>query len=360
MAFGRGRPGDPSASDGDQVRHVDTPFEALDLHLSQWEWMGTAAHRSATDLFMDTYYGIDSPRMRAERREGVPREHQTGKYLALSEEQMLNRAQTFYITSEINQLIAEAGASMPPAPLRVQDIPVQTGFLVLPEPLPYFQQGHELTGPVEVSAVAWQVTDVIGRGGTDFIPGVALLLYSDTNAIYEAVGEPWNREGMGAPPPFMLIDYLGWGSGTDWAIDPNYDNDNLDYDYIAHATAPHVGELRKYLLALWTFMSQKIVPSTRVRPRRPQMRRWDRSGIEVPEDGMVTLVHLRPYLHNEQREEDPDAEAPYWSHRWIVRGHWRNIADGEGGRRLVWVRSYIKGPEDRPLVIKDRLGVIHR
>lgn len=35
-----------------------------------------------------------------------------------------------------------------------------------------------------------------------------------------------------------------------------------------------------------------------------------------------------------------------WTHRWEVAGHWRTYQDG----KRVWIASYVKGPEDKPLV----------
>ena len=46
-----------------------------------------------------------------------------------------------------------------------------------------------------------------------------------------------------------------------------------------------------------------------------------------------------------------------WTHQWIVDGHWRNQPYGVGHslRRLQWIAPFIKGPEDAPLVIKDKV-----
>lgn len=51
-----------------------------------------------------------------------------------------------------------------------------------------------------------------------------------------------------------------------------------------------------------------------------------------------------------------------WSHRWTVRGHWRDIPgrigkDRDGAPLLnhTWVRDYAKGPANAPLVAKTRI-----
>jgi hypothetical protein len=73
----------------------------------------------------------------------------------------------------------------------------------------------------------------------------------------------------------------------------------------------------------------------------------------------ITCASLRRrrYLSDAERE----AEAREYSHRWIVRGHMRNQPIGPrntaGGqeRMRVWIAPYVKGPEDKPLVLKDRV-----
>lgn len=331
---------------------IETPFEALDAHLAQWEWTGTGPSLLAATRFMEVYRDgkLNAP-------VPIPPE-MDGQALINTVEIMLNQGRTFYITDEIVQVINEAASSMPPAPLRMQDIITPEGFLLFPEPIPYFDT------EIGVQAIGWSIGSVGDRVTGEMKPGVQLFLYSPTIELHDIFDAPWNRQELGAPPPFTLMDYLAWGSGTDWYIEPDYDRDKAISDpaYQARATAEHVGNIRKFLLALWAFMDQKIVPVERVRPPRPLLRRWGRSGVEVPEDGCVTTVHYRTYIKVEGEEHDPDAEAPYWSHRWLVSGHWRSIDDKEnpGSKRLVWVRPHIKGPEDRPLVIKERLGVINR
>lgn len=55
-----------------------------------------------------------------------------------------------------------------------------------------------------------------------------------------------------------------------------------------------------------------------------------------------------------------------WSHRWLVRGHWRSIPVGKLGKdragdycitSFTWVTEFEKGPEAAPLISKTRLVV---
>lgn len=51
-----------------------------------------------------------------------------------------------------------------------------------------------------------------------------------------------------------------------------------------------------------------------------------------------------------------------YSHRFVVRGFWRNQPCGPGHseRRLTWVAPFIKGPEDAPLVEREPVRVWKR
>lgn len=43
-----------------------------------------------------------------------------------------------------------------------------------------------------------------------------------------------------------------------------------------------------------------------------------------------------------------------WNHRWAVRGHWRNqYLPSTKGHSLTWIAPYLKGPEDKPLVVSS-------
>lgn len=78
----------------------------------------------------------------------------------------------------------------------------------------------------------------------------------------------------------------------------------------------------------------------------------------------VTCASLRRHRYTSEAERE--AEAREYSHRWIVRGHMRNQPIGprhaEGGQKYerVWIAPYVKGPEDKPLVLKDRVQVWRR
>lgn len=82
-----------------------------------------------------------------------------------------------------------------------------------------------------------------------------------------------------------------------------------------------------------------------------------------PKPTDVLLIDARP--PQPAPDEDP-SETPgrfqARTHRWVVRGHWRNQAYGPGGslRRQKWIPDHIRGPEGAPLLQRERVYVWRR
>lgn len=66
------------------------------------------------------------------------------------------------------------------------------------------------------------------------------------------------------------------------------------------------------------------------------------------EEKYITVVTLR------RPKGIPSGEANHvdWHQRWIVSGHWRWQPYGDGTVRQIWIAPYVKGPEDKPLVVR--------
>jgi hypothetical protein len=80
-------------------------------------------------------------------------------------------------------------------------------------------------------------------------------------------------------------------------------------------------------------------------------------------DTIVVATLRRP--RNQTHEDLVDSEGREFSHRWIVRGHNRKQLIGrrdneERVYKNVWIAPYVKGPWDKPLVIKDKVNVWKR
>ena len=74
----------------------------------------------------------------------------------------------------------------------------------------------------------------------------------------------------------------------------------------------------------------------------------------------VRIVDVREIVHDgdDAGHGHTGPHRPY-SHRFIVSGHWREQPYGpnRSKRRRVWIAPYVKGPKDKPLVLKDVVKV---
>jgi hypothetical protein len=116
-------------------------------------------------------------------------------------------------------------------------------------------------------------------------------------------------------------------------------------------------EDRQILAALWTLLQQEGITRQEVRPaQRQAARRTQRAGV-APSLSRVQVVTLRK-LHRTESEPTDDKARVEWSRRWLVAGHWRWAAVGPGRsqRRLTFVRPHVKGPDDKPLVVRERVN----
>lgn len=101
-------------------------------------------------------------------------------------------------------------------------------------------------------------------------------------------------------------------------------------------------------------VGEKTSESVGGRPSKKKSRQGGKHRIET-----VTCASLRRQRYASESERE--AEAREYSHRWIVRGHMRNQPIGprnsKGGQQhmRVWIAPYVKGPDNKPLVLKDRV-----
>lgn len=71
--------------------------------------------------------------------------------------------------------------------------------------------------------------------------------------------------------------------------------------------------------------------------------------------------HCRAVTHGRQPCKTQTGEGTEWNHRWIVRGHWRNQwYPSTQVHRPKYVPSYVKGPEDKPLIVHDKIFSVDR
>ncbi len=108
-----------------------------------------------------------------------------------------------------------------------------------------------------------------------------------------------------------------------------------------------------FICAMWLLLQQRIAVRRVVTPSRAVRRRAEKERTVIPSEFVV--IELRKPIHAE--EATPREGSPTeWSRRWIVDGHWRNqYHPSDASHVPTWIAPHIKGPDDKPLVAKERL-----
>ncbi|WP_137648196.1 hypothetical protein [Bifidobacterium moukalabense] len=114
------------------------------------------------------------------------------------------------------------------------------------------------------------------------------------------------------------------------------------------------------LQAVFTLSGQPSICQTK--PAQPGGRHPLPAKFD-PEIRKVKMLVLRENLHRPgESDGDDERVRREYSHRFIVRGFWREQAYGPNHslRRRQWIPPFVKGPADKPLICKDTVRIWKR
>lgn len=224
----------------------------------------------------------------------------------------LLHAEPVFVSRDVFEAWQFAYPAFEPEPIGANEPFAQAGFVLLPRPLDFIRAGT--SNPAK--ALLWAPAH-----GSVFVGGFT-----------QDGSRDWGLSSM------LMIPF-----------------DHTPDDVLADAAKQYgwktnVPDEDEKLLRQWTIM-QAFWRMARQFVRVPE--RVSRAGrraarrAQLRHDENVTVIRLRRARH-EAPETERDVD---WSCRWIVRGHWRRLADD----RQTWVNAYVKGPEDKPLRVTDRV-----
>lgn len=119
--------------------------------------------------------------------------------------------------------------------------------------------------------------------------------------------------------------------------------------------------LLKALITTWVLALEPKVASARVETSTLRRAWVPKSDQELPSE--ITVAALRKIrVDQEGIDEAAHRGSSNYSHRFLVRGHWRKQPCGPARkmRRVTWVVPYVKGPDDKPFIAKDQINVWRR
>ncbi|KKF03805.1 hypothetical protein [Mycolicibacterium obuense] len=80
----------------------------------------------------------------------------------------------------------------------------------------------------------------------------------------------------------------------------------------------------------------------------------DRRGRRRTRTDSITYLIYHTAAHQVQRDDDDRGRT--YSHRWVVRGHWRRQWYPSQNRHIpIWITEYIAGPQDMPIEYRDKV-----
>lgn len=241
----------------------------------------------------------------------------------------LAAGELFWVSADMVALALDAASDVPgftPA----TDLPATHGVMVLEKSLPALKTwivntwAEQQEVDLWVDVLSWTVLE-----GMVFIES-----YSRGSGIsdrlHEAVLEP--------------VRYFRGEAGKFFAAEDD------DVDPASH-------RMMQFLAAASHLMANPAVAErTTTAPKTPAARKAAKKG----QTSTVTVVDLRAPRHVDTGETSKTGRV--YTHRWIVRGHWRNQAHGKNHaqRRITWVPSYTKGPAGKPLKETERVWAWRR
>lgn len=254
--------------------------------------------------------------------------------LALRVWEIVRDAPTWIVEPDMVQVVEAAAESMPSETMLRSDVPTTTGFLWLAEPT--WERSTDGLTEIPLRAFHWNVHRE---------DQVDVVVYRDRDDL---------GRGTIAEPPLLpehrhTVPQLWPCTAFTWRFGEDAWPDSL-------GAAVNGSDVRaRFLKALWTISQQTIASTTTPALPRGERRRAER--LDMPSD--VVLVQLR--RAKRPTHDDTAVESPDWTHRWMVSGHWRNqYLPSTGGHRLQWIPEHVKGPDDKPLVVKPRVFDVRR
>jgi hypothetical protein len=301
----------------------------------------------AAEVQLETYRWITSPAGWGYVRQWIGAEKAAepdkGNFydmLSYAEASKLLTASAIWVSPEMCDIVAAAREGFQPETLEADDFIVHTGFCYFAKPLYMFDRNHRT---VSIGAMTWcPVVMQDHPSGAPDTNGISITLYSSTRAEEDDYSDAHARFralfGTELTPLHLTAVEFG---------------DPLDEGHMLDDKGHYTGadEWWKTVQTTLRLMQQRVAVSHDERLPRATRRRLEREGMGQVEE--VLIVRLRrPMTHHNGEIGDTPSE---WTHRWIVDGHWRNQwYPSIHKHRQIWISPYVKGPEDKPLVVKRR------
>lgn len=303
----------------------------------QIRWTDTIELRHIQDRFWKSEQGTKFSRILTEtgwESSDGTEDKPTPEWMAQAMRTTFAQAESTWIGAEMLDLIEEASSSLPEdTTLDMEDLAFGAGFAVLERPVIAVTQDGRF---VPLDALSW--TPAIDKATEQHgLSLAAFAFYWHSPAWWDSSIETERERRSGKAIRWEYPDLLAVHLGTFIPFGDRWDD---QFDRIG----------LRFAVTLLTLMGQPIAEIDERNAPREIRRRMEREGEDVSPVSVLTLRRPR------HESEPPDGYSKEWSHRWVVGSHWRRQWYPSIQRhRSILINAYVKGPDDKPLVIKDRV-----
>lgn len=276
----------------------------------------------------------------------------------------LVKADAYHVTADMVDLVEWSSAQLDESDVfngRLAPSPV--GIVRFDQPL-FMHDGRGLT--IKIDLLLWHPVVMKGVDGTRNATVIHYFNSLDNPDDYaQSLLRDYGRD--------MLVQNFGlWFLGgsvvvvDDVSVGPSMLNPGEDYREKLVETgiiAQHFTNMKRKVHALWLLCNQSTTLVSKESVPRSFARRAQRAKIN-PE---VTIIELR---RRSVSTDHPELSHREWSRRWMVNGGWQWRQCGKdhpfaqpydkGWHCRAYIGVYEKGPEDKPLVLTNKVYNLKR
>lgn len=234
----------------------------------------------------------------------------------------------------------------------------------------FLEVSNEVLGLVNVAARAFQEDHLIGKEPLDvgnalndltksYLDAMAIINPGELGMMWY-MSDPLGAVGIIFGPKGLMMIGLSPEDGllvtglVAIEVDEAWRYLKTDGStFVMDLVAPSSEEITETMKMVVTFMisiiliAERFVDVEEAHISRPERRRLARLGAN-PRRWVTANLTRRA-----SAKKPGDVSSVDWSHRWMVRPHWRNQwYPSQGGHKMKYIHPYIKGPEDKELIIK--------
>jgi hypothetical protein len=261
----------------------------------------------------------------------------------------------YYLTQEAVAQLLHLYVTWPDdVTLERDDAPSSSGLIMFEEPI-WGSDSEHAGVQVRVDAILWAPVSLPDSEGVGIGMYSKVSLDERDEELWERVGGLIKLANQDATKDNVEGDYI-WPLGrTDW----RWGTTASDIGEVLDLTnVDSLEEDRRLLGSLWRLMTAKVFTETVHELPRPERRRSEKASLR--NSANVRVISWNPTKSRTggyEKSGDEGEETARWSSRWVVRGHFRSQPYGPGRsrRKVIYVDSFVKGPENLPLRPTDKV-----